>query len=66
MLPSYLSEAERIFEQAGERFKTLEIRDPVMNPDYETLRWFPLPGEVLALLRGEIEEYPRQTPIRLP
>ena len=66
VLPSYLVEAERIFQQAGERFKTLEIGDTREKTAFEALRWFPLPGEALSLLRGDMEEYPQRTSIQLP
>jgi selenocysteine lyase/cysteine desulfurase len=51
-LPSYLDEARRIIADAAEEFRTLELTDPVRTPDFEQLRWFPLPSDVLAELRG--------------
>jgi hypothetical protein len=43
-LPTYLEEARRILASAdaGEQ----PIEDPCFTQDFETLRWFPLPGEV--------------------
>lgn len=72
-LPGYLEEAERIVQQAVASYQTSPptIDDPVLPPDVERLRWFPLPGEMLAELRSESNpgtRPPRQiieTPIHL-
>lgn len=66
VLPTYLDEARRVFAQASDRFATLQLRDPPLNPAFESLRWFPLPGEALQLLRGEIEDDRQAAPIQLP
>jgi hypothetical protein len=29
------------------------IADPDLNDDFQTLRWFPLPGEIHAELQGQ-------------
>ncbi len=63
VLPSYLEEARRTFELAPDRFATLQISDPPLNPAFESLRWFPLPGEALRRLRGEVE--PPRAPLRV-
>ncbi|HUJ57665.1 MAG TPA: aminotransferase class V-fold PLP-dependent enzyme [Kofleriaceae bacterium] len=52
-LPGYLDEARRIIAEAAEEFRSLSLDDPARTPDFEELRWFPLPGEVLAELRGK-------------
>lgn len=51
-LDGYLEEARALIASAAERLAGLEIRDPTLNPDFESLRWFPLPGEALAALRA--------------
>ena len=51
-LPNYLEEARRIIAATRDEYRTLELEDPARTPDFEELRWFPLPGEVLAELRG--------------
>ncbi len=51
-LPRYLAEATRIAERAPERFASLELIPPTLRDDFETLRWFELPHEALAELRG--------------
>jgi selenocysteine lyase/cysteine desulfurase len=51
-LPGYLDEARRIIAAIPEEVRTLQLEDPVRTPDFEELRWFPLPSEVLAELRG--------------
>jgi hypothetical protein len=49
-LPGYIAEARRIIAEAD--FTNLELEDVPTTPDFEELRWFPLPSEVLAELRG--------------
>jgi hypothetical protein len=66
VLPSYLEDARRVFEQAADRFSTLDISDPPLNEDFETLRWFPLPSEALKLLRGGLNDYPKGAPSSSP
>lgn len=51
-LGDYLVEAARIFDEAGERLRDVEIEDPPLSDDYHHLRWFPLPSEALARLNG--------------
>jgi len=55
-LPTYLDEARRIIEEAVAGAKELSVVDPVTTPDFEELRWFPLPSEVLADLKGQERE----------
>ncbi len=52
VLASYQIEAARIVEEAVAEADKLDIQDPELPDDFERLRWFPLPGEVLADLRG--------------
>jgi selenocysteine lyase/cysteine desulfurase len=49
-LPAYLDDARRILAEAAAGYPGLVVRDPVGTADFEELRWFPLPGEVLAEL----------------
>ncbi len=51
-LPGYLEEARRIIAAVPEEVRTLQLEDPARTADFEELRWFPLPSEVLAELRG--------------
>ena len=55
-LPNYIEEARKIIASVDHEFRTLAIGDlpvdPVRTADFEELRWFPLPGEVVAELRG--------------
>jgi selenocysteine lyase/cysteine desulfurase len=53
VLASYLDEARKILERDVRQLDGLRIEDPVTSADFEALRWFPLPGEILAELRGE-------------
>ena len=52
-LPNYIDEAKKIIAATADEFRTLTIEDPVRTPDFEELRWFPLPSEVLEELRGK-------------
>jgi selenocysteine lyase/cysteine desulfurase len=51
-LPSYLEEARKIIAATQDEFRTLEIKEAARTSDFEELRWFPLPSEVLDELRG--------------
>ncbi len=51
-LPNYLDDARRVIAAATEEFRTLDVVDPKLTTDFEELRWFPLPSEVVAELRG--------------
>lgn len=48
-LETYLEEAEKILKQTSDMLK---IDDPPLSADFEALRWFPLPAEVLKELLG--------------
>jgi selenocysteine lyase/cysteine desulfurase len=52
-LPNYLDDARKIITAATEEFRTASVIDPVCTKDFEELRWFPLPSEVLAEIRGD-------------
>jgi len=52
-LPGYLEEARAIFARARQDLRTETIVDPARTADFEELRWFTLPSEVIAELRGE-------------
>jgi len=51
-LPNYLEEAKKIIAATSEEFRTLTIEEIPRTDDFEELRWFPLPSEVLEELRG--------------
>jgi len=48
-LRSYLDEARAVLERAS----TEDAARPELTADFEHLRWFPLPDEAAAELRGE-------------
>jgi hypothetical protein len=52
-LPGYLDEARKIIAAASEELRTQTVEDPVRTADFEELRWFPLPSEVIAEIRGD-------------
>jgi selenocysteine lyase/cysteine desulfurase len=65
VLAGYLDEARRLLGRDVRELGALEIDDPELNPDFQHLRWFPLPGEVLAELRGESVRPPSDQPLHL-
>ncbi len=52
-LPGYIDDAKKIIAAVTVEFQTLQLIDPVRTADFEELRWFPLPSEVLAEIRGD-------------
>jgi hypothetical protein len=52
-LPGYIDEAKRIIAAAAEEYRTMTIEERPRTQDFEELRWFPLPSEVLEELRGK-------------
>jgi selenocysteine lyase/cysteine desulfurase len=52
VLGRYLKQAHEIIANAVHEAHTLTIRDPDPGADFETLRWFPLPAEILAELKA--------------
>jgi hypothetical protein len=38
---------------------------PTLSDDFEALRWFPLPCEILAEIRGEDVDEPAAQPLHL-
>ena len=51
VLPRYLEEARRIIREV-ERAPVAPASEPRVTPEFERIRWFPLPGEALARLQG--------------
>ena len=64
-LEGYLEEARQAIEQLAEELPRLEVHDPTLSADFEHLRWFPLPAEGLAELRGGAAEGKAPHPIHL-
>ena len=52
-LPGYVEEARRIVAGVADELRDLSIAETPTTKDFDDLRWFPLPSEVLAELRGE-------------
>jgi selenocysteine lyase/cysteine desulfurase len=51
-LPGYLDTARQLFAQLGTELQQAEpLLDPAMPEHYESLRWFPMPGEIAQQLR---------------
>jgi selenocysteine lyase/cysteine desulfurase len=57
-LPRYLEEARRIIAEVEAAAPAGPLRDPEVTPEFERIRWFPLPGEALAELRGGASRAP--------
>jgi selenocysteine lyase/cysteine desulfurase len=51
-LPGYIEDALRIIASSMTEYPAMEAQVARHNADFEELRWFPLPAEVLAELRG--------------
>jgi hypothetical protein len=52
-LSGYLGEARRIVDEAVTGYASQPaVTDPPLTDDFEALRWFPMPDEVLAELQG--------------
>ncbi len=63
VLASYLDDARRLLDAAPAA--ELEAADPELGEDFEALRWFPMPGEILAELRGHPAPSSRSLPLHL-
>jgi len=65
MLERYLEDAPRVLEAALGRYDDLpdlsELEGSPGRDDFEKLRWFPLPGEALRELRGQLAADPSTT-----
>ena len=59
VLESYLDDARAILLRDAGKVADVQIEDPQLSADFEHLRWFPLPGEALAQLRGEAVSTPQ-------
>jgi len=57
-LAGYLDDARRIIAETQAEFSSLELAARPMTADFEELRWFPLPCEALAELRGTTQLAP--------
>lgn len=52
VLALQLAEARRIIREVEAAPPTASLRDSAVTPEFERIRWFPLPGEALARLRA--------------
>ena len=62
-LPSYLDQALQIVEAAQRDYASTQVQEPELSADFEHLRWFPMPSEVLARYRGgerSVSDHPLQ------
>ena len=67
VLPRYLHEALGIFEWAAENARGRQFETPDFSPDFEKLRWFPLPSEWDSYETGKAGNDPTgDTTRRLP
>lgn len=65
ILSTYLEDARRIVDAAMAEVADLEAERPRLSADFEMLRWFPLPEEVLRELRGENAEAAPRHPLQV-
>ena len=61
-LDEHLEAARGLLGRGVERFEGVTLEELELSEDFEHLRWFPLPSEILAELRGERVE-PRAQPL---
>jgi len=47
---TYFEEAERILARAQSEIQSLPVEPVALEPDFETMRWFPLAHEVMDRL----------------
>lgn len=59
VLESYLDQAKTILHRDAGTLAERQIEDPSLSADFQHLRWFPLPGEALAQLRGDAMSVPQ-------
>ncbi|MEZ4225567.1 MAG: aminotransferase class V-fold PLP-dependent enzyme [Polyangiaceae bacterium] len=63
VLAEHLAQAERVFADTVAHADSLQVEDPPLSADFEALRWFPLPAEVLAELTGRPLPLPPASPL---
>ena len=51
-LQGYIQEGRRVMDHAATQTQGVTITPPHLSEDFQELRWFPLPGEVIRHLRG--------------
>jgi hypothetical protein len=61
VLDGYLEEARKVLLRPQESATSM----PTLSDDFEALRWFPLPCEILAEIRGEDVDEPAAQPLHL-
>jgi selenocysteine lyase/cysteine desulfurase len=64
-LEEHLEAAAALFAAAAGGLSQGAAADPPLSDDFEHLRWFPLPSEVLAELRGKPASAARARPLRM-
>lgn len=61
-LERYLEDAPATLERIRARHQHMELPSPALRADFEQLRWFPLPHEALAEVKGlPVEQHGRAT-----
>ncbi len=63
VLDEYIAQAEQLFEDVVRQARTLQVEETPLSADFEHLRWFPLPSEVLKELTGEAEPTQNASPL---
>jgi len=64
ILSQYLGIARDLLDAGSSR--ELDLVDPEASGDFEELRWFPMPFEIMAELRGIAHEEAHSQPLHLP
>jgi selenocysteine lyase/cysteine desulfurase len=65
VLDEYISQAEQVFADVVQQAGTLKVDETPLSADFEHLRWFPLPGEILKELTGQAQPTQNASPLHL-
>jgi hypothetical protein len=63
VLDQHLDAARQLLTRDAAALDGLTLEEPQVSEDFEHLRWFPLPSEILAELRGEGVTPPSARPL---
>ncbi|MBX3251355.1 MAG: aminotransferase class V-fold PLP-dependent enzyme [Myxococcales bacterium] len=64
VLAGYLDDAARVVAAIEAEARQLDVDELQVNDDFEALRWFPTPAEIVAELRGDAPATASRSPLR--
>ncbi len=65
VLDEYLTQAEQVFAEVVQQAATLQVDETPLSADFEQLRWFPLPSDILKELTGKALPATTASPLNL-